>query len=90
MKTRWRVTTEKPSPLYVGLVCIVSDDLSVVTHNGEESAPDGWEANARLIAAAPELLAACRVALSSSLLPSVRDELLAAIRLANSDEGPRQ
>lgn len=55
---RWTVAPI-PSPLYTGIVAIVRDDVAVLT-DGRPAYPSEWEANARLIAAAPDLLAVLR------------------------------
>lgn len=50
----------QPVPYYRGLVCILADGdhrLSVVADNGP-CAPEQWQANAALIASAPDLLSA--------------------------------
>lgn len=56
----------QPVPFYRGLVALVSMDppVSVVACSGEVSSKD-WRANARLIAAAPELCAAAMAALNA-------------------------
>lgn len=52
-----------PWPGYVGLVAYVSESprIAVVT-DGRRAQPSEWAANARLLAAAPALLDACRLA----------------------------
>jgi len=56
----------QPQVIYRGLVCLISHGdrrISVVT-DGRNCSTDEWEANARLIAAAPDLLEAVQELLS--------------------------
>jgi hypothetical protein len=59
----WHAVFDKlPSPFYVGLVALVEgsgrDGNAAVVTNDRECPKEEWHANARLIAAAPELLKA--------------------------------
>lgn len=89
----WSVVYEhdergQPAPTYRGLVCIleVSPErrVSVVAEQGRPALPDEVDANARLIAAAPELLAACRDALKPFDGGTI-DRIEAAIRKATGE-----
>lgn len=44
-----------------------ADDDALVVAYAEDEQNDDWEANARLIAAAPDLLEACKIALAETL-----------------------
>ena len=57
----WTIHEGGVSPIYNGLVCIVDDHLSVIAE-GKLVASDAWMDNARLIAAAPDMLAALKAA----------------------------
>lgn len=91
----WEVVTlhdqrSQPAPTYRGLVCVLEHSerrVSVVAEHGRPALPEEVDANARLIAAAPELLAACQVALDEhdALSPSQRYRLEAAIRKATGE-----
>lgn len=79
----------QPVPYYAGLVALVSHDpsISVVTEGGYSAAKE-WEANARLIAAAPDLLAAAQRALvalqgAGDQADPARSALIAAIAKAD-------
>lgn len=61
-KTRWVVVEDpngQPSPMYRGLVCLVSmlPSIAVVTEDGSTVDSNTWPEVARLIASAPELKA---------------------------------
>jgi hypothetical protein len=51
---------KQPQKLYKGLICLIEHSpdryISIVQADGRVVESDEWEANARLIAAAPELL----------------------------------
>jgi hypothetical protein len=65
---QWKaiITGDQPQKLYKGLICLIEHSpdnyISVVQANGRVVESDEWEANARLIAAAPELLEAAEEA----------------------------
>src|SRR6185503_10306592 len=86
----------QPQGAYHGLICILQcspdGNIAVVTGNGSYSMPREWDSNACLIAAAPDLLAAakvaleqmCRVSAPTASFTDAVDELDAAILKATS------
>jgi hypothetical protein len=66
---QWKaiITGDQSQILYKGLICLIEHSpdnyISVVQADGRVVESDEWEANARLIAAAPELLEAVKLAL---------------------------
>lgn len=59
----------QPVPFYRGLVALVSCDpsIAVVADRGRTASASEWDANARLIAAAPELLRVAELAVGVAL-----------------------
>lgn len=74
---RWKVLeSDKPSPIYNGIVCMIAASprvIAVVTEDGLPFDPDDWLAAASLIAAAPGMAAA---------LQPTEDELDALVEIA--------
>ena len=58
---------EQPVPYYKRLICLVENGeeyKAVIAEKSEVCSRDEWEANTRLVAAAPDLLDACKYALA--------------------------
>lgn len=80
----------QPVPYYRGLICCVSHEeptgmLAVVTKDGSSVPKADWEANARLIAAAPDMLEALKEVVrvhSYEITLLVSDKVYAAIAKA--------
>lgn len=74
----------QPSPMYRGLVALVENRLAVVHASGDTVQKEQWEAHCRLIAAAPDLLAACESAIDflAPHMDMIRDQLEMAINKA--------
>ena len=84
------VNNHTPGPWHVDArfaMRVVNDvDATVATTGCSDSLSESWEANARLIAAAPDMLAALEMLFASTLPPprSINKILLAAIAKARN------
>lgn len=84
------LSCEGTSPIYRGIICTVEQSerlTAVAAGDGRTAFPDEWSANARLIAAAPDLLEALKAlrlqALQSNVNSAANEWGREALEMAN-------
>ena len=91
-KGPWKsiIEEEQPVPYYKRLICTVEhgdEYKAVVAERSEVCNREEWEFNTRLIAAAPELLEACKYALKTLSKVDIEIETTKIHKAINKAEG---